>query len=108
MIEKLRDLGPAPIDEPEKGLPPKLQPGVNAAPTRQAKPRHGPKLGLEGMTHFLMDIVIRGTMHDGSFAGECWVRLEAADLEKLQDIADTLDYFRIQRMHSRIEQGRKR
>jgi len=108
VIDKLKDLGPAPIDEPEKGLTPKLQPGVNQASTKPAKPRLGPKLGLEGMTHFLMDIVIRGTMHDGTFAGEHWLRLEAADLEKMQDIADTLDYFRIQRMHSRIDQGRRR
>lgn len=81
--------------EPELHVPP--------APKATTKVRIGPKLGLEGMTFFIMDIVQRGTMRDGTFAGEHLMTLSAADLETLTDIADTLDYFRIQRMHARMK-----
>lgn len=101
MTGRFKDLGPAPIDEPEKGLE------FHKPPEPKEKVRIGPKLGLEGMTFFVMDIVARGTMHDGSFASEHFARLTAADLEKLTDIADTLDYFRIQRQHARLGQDRR-
>lgn len=76
-------------------------------PEPKPKERIGPKLGLEAMTWFVMDIVSRGTMLDGRFADEAWITLGPADLEKLTDIADTLDYFRIQRLHARLEQDRR-
>jgi len=103
MTGKFRDLGPAPIDEPEKGLELHEPP----PPKETVKKRIGPKLGLEGMTFFLMEIVSRGTMRDGSLATEQITMLKAVDLETLTDIADTLDYFRIQRMHARLEAERK-
>ena len=88
-----------PFDDTEK----ETELHVPPPPKEKVKVRIGPKLGLEGMTFFVMDIVQRGTMRDGSLASQHTTTLSAADLETLTDIADTLDYFRIQRLHARLK-----
>lgn len=100
--------GPRDRKQPASGDPENdLELHTPPPPKETVKKRIGPKLGLEGMTFFIMDIVQRGTMRDGSLASEHLTTLTAADLETLTDVADTLDYFRIQRMHARIESERK-
>ncbi|UYZ08589.1 hypothetical protein CFBP5507_06190 [Agrobacterium salinitolerans] len=103
MSKKLsdRDLGPAPIDDPMRGT------DYHQPEAPKPRERLEPKLGLEGMTWFLMDIVLRGKMRDGSFAGETIKVLTPSDLEKLTDIADTLEYFRLQRQQARLEEQRR-
>lgn len=103
MSKKLsdRDLGPAPIDDPMRGT------DYHQPPEPKPRERLEPKLGLEGMTWFLMDIVLRGKMRDGTFAGETIKVLTPSDLEKLTDIADTLEYFRLQRLHARIQEQQR-
>lgn len=78
----------------------------------QAKPapkeRVAPKLGLQGMVTFMMGLRQRGRMRNGMDAGATWVRLDRADLEKLEDIADTLEYFRVQRAIDRAQEAQNR
>lgn len=74
--------------------------------------RINPKIGLGSMVMFLTDLRHRGLMRDGEPAKETWLRLEPADLEKLDDIAETLEWFRMQRLQAKIEasssRGRRR
>jgi hypothetical protein len=67
-----------------------------------------PKLGLASMVYFIMDVRLRGETADGRDAGETWVRLTPEDLESLEDVADTLEWFRLQRLLAKVNPGRGR
>lgn len=70
--------------------------GSNLPP--EPKKRLAPKLGLQGMVVFIMDLRLRGRMIDGTDGKETWALLTPEDLEKLEDVADTLEWLRLQRL----------
>lgn len=61
------------------------------------KVRLSPKLGLQGMILFIMELRLQGRMSDGADASETYALLTREDLERLEDVADTLEFFRLQR-----------
>ncbi len=67
-----------------------------------------PKLGLASMVYFIMDIRLRGETAAGTDAAETWIRLTPEDLESLEDVADTLEWFRLQRLMAKVNPGRGR
>lgn len=64
--------------------------------------RLAPKVGLASMVYFVMDLRFRGQLRSGADAAETWVRLTPVELEKLEDIAETLEYFRLQRLMAKL------
>ncbi|WP_336801766.1 hypothetical protein [Kaistia sp. MMO-174] len=66
-------------------------------PQKVEKPRINPKQGLAAMVYFVMDLRLRGQTRSGIDADETWVLLKPAELEMLEDIAGTLEWFRQQR-----------
>lgn len=65
-----------------------------------------PKPGLEAMVYGIMDIRHRGLL-EGDPA-ETWALLKPEDLELLDDVAETLEWFRMQRLQAKLGSGRRR
>lgn len=55
------------------------------------KKRLAPKLGIRGQIAFVMSLIQRAKMSDGSIPKEAWLLLEPIDLERLDDLAAGLD-----------------
>jgi hypothetical protein len=70
--------------------------------------RRQPKLGLASMVYYIMDLRMRGRDRHGDDAGETWLRVTPEDLERLEDIADTLEWLRIQRLLAKTGSSQNR
>jgi hypothetical protein len=71
------------------------------------RPRINPKLGLASMVYFVMDLRHRGKALNGDDSRAAWVSLTPSDLEKLEDVAETLEWFRLQRLQAKWKSDRR-
>lgn len=73
----------------------------------KGRERIKPKPGLGEMIYRVVELRLRGRMHNGKDAGEAWVMLRPEELELLDDVADTLEWLRLQRMQANMRKPRR-